>query len=362
MKVLLAIFLFIISDFSKAAINFEDAAYPELITSGRALAMGNAFTSKVDDHHSVFYNPAGLGTFRKWHFHFANFHIESNKDLLKMSGGGKITSAASNITKAYSLDGVRELLLENRGKLSHARLNFFPNITTRYFSMGYMYSYQQRATIGGGDDAKFEYARREDQGPVVSMNASLFGGIIKFGASAIYLARKEAIGEANKDTKIELQGSDFSKGRMFYLVAGTRLTLPWEFLPTFSATIHNASNSNFSPTAGGPQRIRQNSVFGFSITPQIGRSMRVHLEANYKDASDKYGVDATRRLGLGMEIDFARTFFMRLGYGDGYGSGGIGIKSRKLEVDVTTYAVDTTTSGFRGKEDRRFVLSISRGF
>ena len=32
-----------------------------------------------------------------------------------------------------------------------------------------------------------------------------------------------------------------------------------------------------------------------------------------------------------------------------------------LEFDLTTYAVDTTTSEFRGEEDRRFALSLSFG-
>ena len=63
-----------------------------------------------------------------------------------------------------------------------------------------------------------------------------------------------------------------------------------------------------------------------------------------------------------MELDFARAFFMRLGYGDGFGSAGLGIKTQHLEFDLTTYAVDTTSSEFRGKEDRRFSMSLSYGF
>ena len=53
--------------------------------------------------------------------------------------------------------------------------------------------------------------------------------------------------------------------------------------------------------------------------------------------------------------------FVRLGYGDGFGSVGIGVKAREFQVDLTTYAVDTTSSEFQGEEDRRFVFSISSG-
>jgi hypothetical protein len=65
---------------------------------------------------------------------------------------------------------------------------------------------------------------------------------------------------------------------------------------------------------------------------------------------------------MGAEIDVMRTFFFRVGYGDGFGSGGIGMKTKRLEFDLTTYAVDTEQAGFRGNEDRRFAMTISSGF
>ena len=86
------------------AIDFEDAVFPELATSGRALAMGNAFISKVDDASAAFYNPAGLGTVRYSHLHLSNFHIEVNKGLLSSGTGGAFSDATSNTTKMFSLD------------------------------------------------------------------------------------------------------------------------------------------------------------------------------------------------------------------------------------------------------------------
>jgi hypothetical protein len=101
---------------------------------------------------------------------------------------------------------------------------------------------------------------------------------------------------------------------------------------------------------------------GFSLTPQLGKTVRLHLEANYKDMSSEYqGIASSRKISLGMEFDIARKFFLRFGYGDGWGSAGLGIKSQRLEFDLTTYAVDTTSNEFRGEEDRRFVLSFSYG-
>ncbi len=356
--------LFLFSFKANALIGFEDAVFPELATSGRALAMGNAFLNKVDDSSSVFYNPAGLGTVRYSHFHLSNFHIETNKGWIKNGTGGEIEKIATDFPKSFSLDGQRELLLNNKGVMMHSRFHVMPNITTRFFSVGYLLSQRTRATIDKDADALFEYADRRDHGPYAGLNLSLFGGVLKFGGSAIYLQRKEAIGEQNALQKIDLQDSDYRKGRAVIITGGSRLTLPITFLPTFSAVIHNATGKRFTESgAGAPYPIHRTIDVGFSITPQIGQTTRLHLEVNYKDVTDIYSdVDTSRKLLLGAEFDLARTMFVRFGYGDAFGSAGLGIRTRKLEFDLTTYAVDGTGSSFRGSEDRRFALTISSGF
>ncbi|MGZ3788137.1 MAG: hypothetical protein ACXVLQ_06415 [Bacteriovorax sp.] len=365
MKCLLALLL-ILSSYSIKAITFEDAVFPELATSARALAMGNAFISKVDDASAVFYNPAGLGTVRYPHLHLSNFHLELNKGFISSSTAGTIGNAVGSFSKAFSLDGTRQLLLKNPGTISHSSFHALPNFTSRYFSMGYLLSQKTRAIVTSTTSPTgFEYADRFDHGPYAALNLSLFGGIIKAGASAILLQRKELISTADPNAKINLSSNSYQKGNMVDMTAGGKLTLPFVFLPTFSANIHNALDKGFSGAsgAGAPAKIPRSYDVGFSITPQIGTSTRIHLEMNYKDLAAAYkGVSTTRKIVFGAELDFSRVFFFRLGYGDGFGSAGLGIKSRKLEFDLTTYAVDTTTSSFRGHEDRRFALSISSGF
>ncbi len=347
-----------------AEITFEDGVFPELITSARGLGMGNAYAARVDDHHAAFYNPAGLGTFRKWQVHLFNMHLETNKTLWEAGTGGQVSNAFSNFTKTYSLDGVRELLSDHKGKMSHARYHFFPNMTFRNLSVGYMLAVQKRATIGVEDDAKFEYADRRDHGPVVSLNIPFMGGVVKVGATLVWLMRREAIGEADADQTFELRDSDYDKGQAYIFTGGTKLTLPVFGLPTFSATLHNMAGSSFSKVSDSndtPEDIKQNLVLAFGLTPQIGKALRWHLELDYKDALGKYDLSTTRRVSAGMELDIARIMFVRLGYGDGFGSVGIGVKAREFQVDLTTYAVDTTSSEFQGEEDRRFVFSISSG-
>ena len=347
------------------AVTFSDAVFPEFATSGRALAMGNAYIAKVDDSSAAFYNPAGLGTVRYPHLHLSNLHIEVNKDWIDLGSGGKITDAFGNFTKGLSLDGTRELLQNNPGNFSHSRFHFAPNFTTRYFSVGYLYSSQTRAAFGTQSGAQFEYAKRTDHGPYASLNLSLFGGILKLGATGTYLTRKEVFGEQDISSFTEPGDSDFQKGTAFVITGGTKFTLPFYALPTLAAKINNATSADFSAStgsAGAPVKVRPSIDLGFSLTPAIGKTTRLHFEINYKDFNNQFSdVSSSRKIGAGFELDFMRSLFFRVGYGDGFGSGGFGLRTRKLEFDFTTYAVDRTSSAFRGNEDRRFVFSLSSG-
>ena len=195
------------------------------------------------------------------------------------------------------------------------------------------------------------------------MNLSIFGGIFKIGGSIIWLNRKEIKGVQDENLSADFEDGDHRKGAAFIATLGTRLTLPFAGLPTFAAVLRNAGNQNFSGrAAGAPDKIRQTIDVGFSLTPQIGKVVRTHFEINFKDLASAYGVAKKRQLMAGMEIDIARTFFVRFGFGDGFGSGGIGVRSRRLEFDLTTYAIDNSPAALRGEEDRRFAMTISSGF
>ena len=365
MKKILTTLTFFIFSQSSFAIDFEDAIFPELATSARALAMGNAFISKVDDSSAAFYNPAGLGTVRNTHFHLSNFQLEVNKGLLSSGTGGAISDAFQNSMKMFSLDGTREVLKDNVGKTAHSRFHMLPNFTTRYFSAGYLLAKRTRAVVVDQTTTGFEYADRFDHGPYAALNISLFGGVFKAGVSTIFLNRKELIGSADPAVTLNVDDSSYNKGNAFIGTAGAKLTLPIVFLPTFSVTMHNAFKQDFKNGrgAGVPETIKQSVDVGFSITPQMGTGSRIHFEVNYKDISKEFpNVSAARKFLFGAEIDISRVFFIRAGYGDAFGSFGLGVKSKKLEFDITTYAVDTSSAKIRGSEDRRFVLGLSSGF
>lgn len=365
LRLLLLILVMLSASTANAKIEFEDASYPEFVTSARALAMGNSYICKVDDSWSAFYNPAGLGTVRAPALHLFNFHIESSTTYMSAVGGGPATDIPGNVKDSFDVGKMRQMLVKNPGDLSSLRANFFPNFTIRGMTLGYLFSQRERAIVqkpaATGD---YEIAERRDHGPVFALNVPLFGGVFKIGATAAYIFRREVFKTFDSNTPASIdEKADYLKGRGLFVTAGARITLPVVGLPTVAAVLRNTTQNDWEGVAkaGPPTTIRQTLDLGASVTPQIGKVTRVHLEVNFKDINDSYGTSSQRRLGAGMELDFNRRIFLRGGYGDGWGSGGIGVRSRSFIFDFTTYAVDRSLDGFRKEEDRRFVLSLSTG-
>lgn len=364
LKVLLSLMVLAHASWVMAKLDFEDHAFPEFVTSARALAMGNAYINKVDDSWAAFYNPAGLGTVRKPQLHLANIHMEASNKLLNIISQGPATDIPGNYADTFDPQEMRTILAKDQGKLAHSRIQAFPNFTLRGMTLGYLFSQRNRAIINDDAANNFEMAERRDHGPVFALNASFFGGVFKIGATGVYLIRRDLYKEVAPNGSTEIQDSDYKYGRGLQVTTGARLTLPWALLPTFSVVLRNATSNDFegSKSAGPPDEIEQTYDAGFSITPQIGKRIRIHMEANLKDVGDAYDTDLKRRMAAGVEVDFNRRIFIRGGWGDGWGSGGIGVRSRTFIFDLTTYAVDRSLDGFREEEDRRWALSLSSGF
>lgn len=358
------IFFLVVWSYKSYSIGFEDGPFPELVTSGRALAMGNAYISKTDDAWASFYNPAGLGTVRKPRIHLFNMHLETNKGFFDVTSQGTTSDIFTNLSNAMDAAELRTLVANDPGYPVHTRFNILPNFTMRYLSVGFMYSQRSRAYLADLN-SNYEVAERQDYGPYAAANVSLFGGILKFGASVVWLHRKEFQQEYGPTDPVIITDADYNTGNMIYYTVGGRLTLPMWGLPSISAVVRNSSEDTFTHAGDGavvPDTIPRTVDLGLSFTPQIGRKTRFHFEINYKDTGNKYQVDDSRRIVGGLEIDYLRSFFVRMGYGDAYGSFGLGVRSKRVIVDLTTYAVDATDGAYRGQEDRRFALSISSGY
>ena len=324
--------------------------------------MGNAFIARVDDESAPFHNPAGLGTVRRGKFYLTNFQLGANKHY-----GERVYSSLANAIKysmnAFSPETMRQLHRSKPGQYSHTHLAMAPNYTMRYLSFGYLYSRRARAYYGGEPDDLFSYSERIDHGPYASGNISLYGGIFKAGLALTWLQRHEISGAVDASQEFSPTSAHKAKGSALMQTAGARITLPITHLPSFAATLHNIAGKSFSRNtefSQAPSNIERNLVLGFSITPALTRSTKMHIEVNYKDFNKKYDyLKDSARWSAGTEFNFSRTLFLRVGLHNMLVSGGVGVKIRHFRFDISTYAVKGDPSHNSEKSDRRLALSTS---
>lgn len=374
----------VIGNDDRHLLRFPDETFPEFITSAAALGTGNAYIARTADSHAAFYNPAGLGSLRWFRLHLGSGSAEGNAPMQTASTTQWGTSPYSHFRESLNFESMRKIVTQNRGEVFSNRTQLSPNFSIRFLSFGYLYSRRMRAVLpsntGPIDDptTNMEIAYRRDKGPYGSLAIPLFGGIIKFGGTIYSISRKEIYGDVpvllpDGDTKITIPGKLVRKGKGVFVDGGFRLTLPIRLLPSLAMTVRNATNEpwhddnekfpkkDFGPD-GIPTDIPQTIDLGFSISPQIAKKIRIHIEGNFKDSGDKYRTHADRRLVGGIEVDIARTVFFRGGYGSRYWSAGVGLKTRFIELEFASYGITTTYSQRYSKEDRRFIGYAAIGF
>jgi len=344
-------------------IAFEDPIFPELVLSPRALAMGNAYLARVDDASAAFYNPAGLGSIRDPLFSISNFMLEANQDWFSIEGQGRDSKTLQRLKNGFDVNGIREMLLYNPGKRMHQRFQVMPNVTMRYLSFGYFFSKVVWGAVGTEHTDYYLFATRRDHGPYLASNLSLGGGIFKIGLSVQYLFRQEAMGSINPNQEVDLDLYN-AEGASLVINGGAKLTLPIAWLPTLAVAWHNIGGTTFVQKGANYLRtIRETIDVGLGVTPLLSHETRLHLEVNYKDIRPQYrALNNMRKLLAGIEFDIHRVLYLRLGYGDGYMSGGFGLKTREMSFDLTAYQVNTTfNDSYDGPEDKRIALGVSWG-
>lgn len=357
--------VFSIQGQAMTAIRYHDGVFPEIIHSGRALAMGNAFVARVDDESAPFYNPAGLGSFRDWKIYFSNILLEGSDDFFNEINDGPLDTY--NIFRAsFSIDRMRKLHREKPGYVIHNRYSLAPNFTRRYMSFGYLHSRRLLTYYPKeSSDGHYEIFERRDTGPYAGVNFSFGKGTLKVGATLALLSRREVVGRASIDEKYSIsQNPDLEerKGVMALAIGGLRYTYPVVGLPTFALVIHNPFKTEFSEgdDAVAPQKINQNIVYGLSVTPFIARMTKLHLELNYKDAKERDShLKTSHRWGFGAEVNYNRSIYLRLGVNQGLLAGGLGASTNKYKIDLSTYAEPKNSAVFPDELDRRFVFSFS---
>lgn len=329
----------------------------EFYNNARTNAMGGTKIAVTSDDTSVFRNPANLGSFRGAYATGLDPELEVSESFLSAFG-----TTTTDVAK------VKDLLLLNRDKHYHSKLQLTPSVSMRNFGFGLIYKNEISAimnTAGTTMDTMY----RSDLGAVLGFNYSFFDGRIKFGLSGRMINRIEVDNVVLDPTASLDLATIGAEGTGFGGDVGIILQAPVIYLPTLAVVAHDLGGSKFTSssgmrltTANRPQEVKQSVDVGISIQPIHDKGARSVFSIEYSDITDsRLEAFQAKRIHAGFEYGWNDIFYVRAGINQNYWTAGLEIASERVSWQITTYGeeVGTVTSS---REDRRYNTRIAVRF
>jgi hypothetical protein len=338
-----------------------DSVNNEWYSTTRALSMGNTGIASADDPATaMFYNPAGLARTKRFSAELFNPQFDF--------GTGVLSGSVKDFAKHGSLEKTGPLLEAKPNKKSSSLgMALYPNLAAQNFNFGVLMSAQSSSYFDGD---LYHYRSRYLVVPTMALSMGTLGGRFRIGAAVRAIQLSE-----NDRSVADLAGAgylvDASEGFGIGLDAGALFTLPWAGLPTVGVVARNVGDTTFTGSAplsvasGNVERsekIKGTYDAGISFSPRFGGRNVLVFSADYRDVLDRHQVDFKRRINVGLELGFSRTFYLRAGASRGYWTAGMGLSSRNGSLDLGTYAEELSAAGFREVENRRFSLRYGSKF
>ncbi|MCO5141712.1 MAG: hypothetical protein M9962_01325 [Oligoflexia bacterium] len=342
---------------------FADKPNAEWLSTTRALSMGNVGIASADDPATAaFYNPATLAKTKRTIFEFFNPQVEFGTNVFAVSAD------TTKLGNHVNLKKLTPYLQGKPNKASYLGASIFPNLNAQNFNFGILLSAKGQSYVDGAGN--LNYKSRYLLIPSMGLSIGLLGGRFKLGASVRAIQITENDERTTNFTDVGYMNNP-NEGFGVGVDVGSTFSLPWTWLPTFGFVARNLGDTTFSgsaPVSIGQGTIRRKGKVkmtydgGFSVTPKTGRQSAFTFAADYRDIMDVYGVNIKRRINLGMEFSVSKMIFMRLGFGRGYWTAGIGVSTRQGSLDIGTYGEELHEKNFRVNEDRRISIRYGSKF
>lgn len=336
----------------------------EFYNGARALAMGGAYVTAVNDETSLFTNPAGLGKVRDLFFTVADPEADMSQELTSIVD-------FSNADQIFAVQGLLDTLNANKGKHFHARGQVSPSIVVPNFGVGALAKWSTDGEVDTeGTTFNFDYTN--DYAFVMGYNFRIWDGIIKLGFNGKLINRVE-VHEDFPATSTGLLMKDIaSEGLGVGSDVGLILTAPIKYLPSIGAVLHDVGGTTFTLTDGSinatqerrPERQKQKLDAGFSIFPILGNGIRFTLTGEVHDVmteDEEEMRDIMRRVHGGIEFNIHDFFFLRGGMNQRYWTAGFEFASERIQLQGTAYGEEIGTVD-EPREDRRYVAKFAIRF
>ncbi len=326
-------------------------------TSGRGAALGDAYIGLADTvADSLFYNPAGLGKVHDLTIEPLNVQAQSNPQIS--------TGFGSDFYKFQDLSKYESNLIQyqDRGRPG-AGFAVLPAFGFRGFGAGLLY---QARLMAESDGTNTRYRSNYQLIPSAGYGLRLASGILTVGYVIQWV--NQASGDVTVPAGTRPMGwsRGLAEGKGFSHNLGMRLTLPYQYQPTFSLVARNIGGltltgkpiMSLSESPSGsipPEKTSVDASAGVLVKISGGLQLATHVAI--RDALNSSETDALRHISAGMEFMAYDRFFLRGGYGSGYPSAGLGLRTSRAEVNFAWFSENIGT-GSQASRDIRYLFQF----
>ena len=340
--------------------------YPRIMTSVRAMGMGNAFYGVSDDKYAAFYNPAGLAMNKShWSLDLIPITMGMNSNLV--NNAAQILDVFSSGMNASSISKTLNGMMGQYNNINP--ISAFPAFTYKNWSFGIFFNSNVNLLTYNPSMPTVAAKVHADAGAVVTYahsflpDKSLHVGISLIGLYRMaYTTSYSSVQLVNVNTNSLLKDVLKHNGWGIYGSVGLIYELPWlrkELNPRVGLSFNEFGYTSFAP---GLDKINPTLNLSLAISPSWDFiSSNIVLDFNdllfMAGSDDSFG----KRVNIGAEIGFWNRIFLRTGLHQGYWTAGAGVNIWALRMNYAYYTEEL--GAYAGQfADTRHVLEIVLGW
>jgi hypothetical protein len=318
----------------------------------RSAAMGDSTNALADSPiEALFANPAGIAKIRKPSVELLNVRFSGTQDYFANFG----TSSA----KVNSLSSYSSTLTKKAGSDQGIGYHLAPAIGFRGFAIGAVYSKDVSAYA---QDGNIHYHARYQLIPAAGFGLRLASGVIRLGYSIQYVMKAQGDLSQSASTTPLGYNEGLKQGSALSHTAGFALTLPFQYLPSFTLVARNIMGTKYStqssykmasnPSTSAPATEKMSIDLGVLFQPKVGGGGVFNMTGEYKDLLGSSHASVLAKIATGIEFNFRETFYLRGGIGYGYPTAGLGLRTKKSEFSMA-WTSDELGSSYRSEREIR---------
>lgn len=338
--------------------------YPRMMTSVRAMGMGNAFFGVSDDKYAGFYNPAGLAMNKNsWTLDIIPLSIGANSNLI--DNAVQIQDIFDSMDTAY----ITKLLNNMLGQYNDvAPIGFFPAFTMNNWSVGifvnsgaHVLSYNRvmpklavKAQADAGVIGTYAHSFLKDKS--LHLGVSLIG-FYRAGYAASYSATELP----NVDMSSELDNIVNNSGWGVIATVGIMYELPWlrdVLNPRVGLSFNDFGYTSFG-SSSSIEEVNPTLNLTLAISPKWEFiTSNIVIDFNdliFMNGSDK---DFGKRVNIGAEVGFWNRIFIRAGLHQGYWTAGAGVDLWAVRLNYAYYTEELGAYAGQFKDSRHVIECV----